>query len=700
MRPAPNDDQVEEGKAWRRLYEADLQDVMLRRQHHMHMPDAQGHRKPLGACKRKDNKDECRHGFPKFHEITEQALVVCPEMAARMRMPVAGRRSAVGSLHGALNHEYLNGCIPAISVGGRDNNDIKLPYRFPITAGSHSSLCSANCVDSTRLSDMVQAIEASQDATIGYCFDYATKRQPVGVYECREWMKGHNNLAQSLQKEEVRYAALRHTQRVISDCFAKGIVRGAPEVVNLSDHAANAKVTSAELIASSDYATFAGGAFLHAVEHGHTVAGAKIAKGLVHVSNQAIDEPVQIKKLGVCYGIRGDDPELKYLSPYEFVRYWQVVRCASHPGDSDSQVKVFPQNEVAGDIAHCWVMKRRHMPIVPVFQGCPMPKNRQRLQNRNGMLMMAYFHPWTLCEEFSCEEVPHVSTLGVPSGCEIADFSTACAEWLNGRILSQEMQHVVQGFMSVSRVRPRDPDAEGDHSENQVSDEECFVSPEDLTEALLTKAGGRSGKEGKSGDSHNANAVAGISLVQQLWSRSNGPARRSHKTVALPLSSLSTKEVIDALRKLKTGESAGRSSGSTRVKYAEARMSKLPAKGTTDRWICKRASELSDDQRGLLQRIADRCYQEADDDAAGRCSSSEPLRWLLHGKPGTGKSHVLRCIIAFFEECLHWKKRSIQLCVAALQAVTAAAVGGDTLHHTASINPFFFKTQTIQLLTL
>ena len=191
MRPAPNDDQVEEGKAWRRLYEADLQDVMLRRQHHMHMPDAQGHRKPLGACKRKDNKDECRHGFPKFHEITEQALVVCPEMAARMRMPVAGRRSAVGSLHGALNHEYLNGCIPAISVGARDNNDIKLPYRFPITAGSHSSLCSANCVDSTRLSDMVQAIEASQDTTIGYCFDYATKRQPVGVYECREWMKGH-----------------------------------------------------------------------------------------------------------------------------------------------------------------------------------------------------------------------------------------------------------------------------------------------------------------------------------------------------------------------------------------------------------------------------------------------------------------------------------------------------------------------------
>ena len=87
-------------------------------------------------------------------------------------------------------------------------------------------------------------------------------------------MKGHKQLAQILQHEEVRYAALRHTQRVVSDCFAKGIVRGAVDVVNLPDHADSAKVTSAELIASCDYATFAGGAFLHAVEHGHTVAGA------------------------------------------------------------------------------------------------------------------------------------------------------------------------------------------------------------------------------------------------------------------------------------------------------------------------------------------------------------------------------------------------------------------------------------------
>ena len=131
-------------------------------------------------------------------------------------------------------------------------------------------------------------------------------------------------------KEDVRYAALRHTQRIVSECFAKGLTRGAGEAVNLADHAVRATVTAAELVVTSCHTTFAGGAFLHAVEHGHSSAGTKLAKGLVHVIAVPMEEPVQIKKIGICYGVCGTDPEVKYLSPYEFVRYWKVVRCASH----------------------------------------------------------------------------------------------------------------------------------------------------------------------------------------------------------------------------------------------------------------------------------------------------------------------------------------------------------------------------------
>ena len=685
--PAPSDTLLEEGKSWLQQYNMDLQEVMLRRQHHIHIPDHNGHKRPLGACKRKDKPNECKHGFPLHHQLTDRPLVMCQGIANRMRLPVSGKRSAIGMLHGALNHEYLNGCIPALSVGARDNNDIKVPYRFPVTASTHSSLCKSDCIATARLGDMVKAIGASQNATIGYTFDYATKRQPIGVYECREWMKDHKSLAQRLKTEDVRYAALRHTQRIVSDCYAKGLVRGAGEVVNLADHADKAKVTSAELVATSNYATFAGGAFLHAVEHGHNPAGSKLAKGLVHVSGAPTEEPVQIKKLGICYGVRGNDPELKYLSPYEFVRHWEVIRC---PASLDVEIpycRMFPKSNLIGDISSHWIMRRRREPIIPVFQGCPMPKQRDRFQERNAMIMMSYFHPWTLCQEFQSQHVPHVSMLGMPKDCERVQFTRACAEWMDGGILSSEMRNVVQGFMAVTQVRPRDPDAEGDNSDNQMSDEECFVSKEELAEALVTKIGGRAGKNGKDGDSHHSNAQTGISMVQQLWSSSNVAAKRKHKAVALPLSTLNTKEVVDSVRKLRAGDIAARDGSSARVKHAEARISKLPSKHAASLWISTKAKDLSDEQRGLLQRIADRCFQEDDDDAAGRASSSVPLRWLMHGKPGTGKSHVLRCVISFFEECLHWKK-GVQFCVAALQAVTAAAVGGDTLHHTAAISPW------------
>ena len=147
------------------------------------------------------------------------------------------------------------------------------------------------------------------------------------------------------------------------------------------------------------------------------------------------------------------------------------------------------------------------------------------------------------------------------------------------------------------------------------------------------------------------------------------------------------------MRKLKAGETTVCGGASARVKLAEARTTNLPSKPTASRWVNTKAKELSREQRGLLQRIVDRCYQEAEDDAAGRASASVPLRWLLHGKPGTGKSHVLRCIISFFKECLRWQQ-GVQFCVAALQAVTAAAVGGDTLHHTAAINPFFHNVDS------
>ena len=66
---------------------------------------------------------------------------------------------------------------------------------------------------------------------------------------------------------------------------------------------------------------------------------------------------------------------------------------------------------------------------------------------------------------------------------------------------------------------------------------------------------------------------------------------------------------------------------------------------------------------------------------------SDPLMHLMHGRPGVGKSHVLKEIRKFFEQIMKWTI-GVEFNIVALQAVMATALGGETLHHVAGINPF------------
>ncbi|CAK9115108.1 unnamed protein product [Durusdinium trenchii] len=64
----------------------------------------------------------------------------------------------------------------------------------------------------------------------------------------------------------------------------------------------------------------------------------------------------------------------------------------------------------------------------------------------------------------------------------------------------------------------------------------------------------------------------------------------------------------------------------------------------------------------------------------------EPLRWAVHGGPGTGKSYVLNLIRQqLFEDILQWKQGD-QFQVVTLQAVMANDLNGDTIHHAFGLN--------------
>ena len=86
-------------------------------------------------------------------------------------------------------------------------------------------------------------------------------------------------------------------------------------------------------------------------------------------------------------------------------------------------------------------------------------------------------------------------------------------------------------------------------------------------------------------------------------------------------------------------------------------------------------------QHEFLELVVDRVlveHQLIEPEASIR-KSSEPLVWLLHGSPGTGKSHELPFLRELFEDFLGYRQ-GIDYQITAFQAVNAADILGETIH--------------------
>ena len=75
-------------------------------------------------------------------------------------------------------------------------------------------------------------------------------------------------------------------------------------------------------------------------------------------------------------------------------------------------------------------------------------------------------------------------------------------------------------------------------------------------------------------------------------------------------------------------------------------------------------------------------------------AQKEPKRWLLHGKPGTGKTHTVKHSCKCFEEAAGFQAGA-HYKVIALQATMAAQVEGDTIHHALHIRKGGFSQRAM-----
>ena len=115
-----------------------------------------------------------------------------------------------------------------------------------------------------------------------------------------------------------------------------------------------------------------------------------------------------------------------------------------------------------------------------------------------------------------------------------------------------------------------------------------------------------------------------------------------------------------------------------------------------DDWLEDARSKVNAQQFEFLALVTDRLKVEFELIKPGeslRQKGSEPLRYLLHGPPGTGKSHVSILVQELFERVGMTKGIDYQFM--AFQATNAVDLDGDTIHHAVglNINPRSFEKQ-------
>ena len=106
-----------------------------------------------------------------------------------------------------------------------------------------------------------------------------------------------------------------------------------------------------------------------------------------------------------------------------------------------------------------------------------------------------------------------------------------------------------------------------------------------------------------------------------------------------------------------------------------------------DDWLDGTRSRVNSKQFDMIQLVADRLKVELgllDPEESMREEGLEPLRYLLHGPPGTGKSHAVKLLTELFEVAGY--KKGIDYEFVAFQATNAVDLAGKTIHDAIGLN--------------
>ncbi|CAJ1341859.1 unnamed protein product, partial [Effrenium voratum] len=645
---------------WTRRYLAeDVEQLQRRKQHHVHLPAGPGgERRPLAHCRDPKDPTRCKSGFPRDSQlILGRTALVCRGLAEQLDLPVKGKRSSLGLQWGPVNDPNLNGNHPALLAALRCNGDLQVPYRFPVTKETHDdALCQEEaCVGDGDVKLLVREAQRTQAAQAGYGCDYMNKRLPIAVQELKEWQRGHRELGEDLKDKPAGYVGARVAKRLTTDCYARGVCRGAVECANLTTRQAGNDPTAAESIKTAPIHSISlqfGLQLLEAAAAGEAWP-AEPRQLRTDVRPAAQRGRVVSCPFWTFYGARGRAAEVRELCAFEFARHF-LFKLAKRPFALE-QLSERRDEGFHASLTRAGAAKLGGNPKAVLLPGADYEIHE---------------------EGFPAEEVKQFAL----NFCFV--------------------------YCLPRELRPEQDLQE--NSDNEVQDEGVRFDEADLEAARATHVRG-AGKLGSENfdeqDSEQEDEAAAtrlcvmtkqmFDLSRSAWRRSGARASPGQGAPAGPPRAQSEQLDHNAL------------AWAARASRSKSRLPSFPGVGQAGRdpeaqplgppvtadalldWLGSERvrSGLNSKQWELLRVVVERVLVELElvpPDHEIALRRAEPLAWLLHGPPGTGKSHVLKFLRELFEEQLGYTQ-GIDFEVAAFQAVNAADIRGRTLHNACGL---------------
>ena len=451
-----------DGKKFLREYTQDVQYVFSRVQHHVHKPTKQGFM-PLKACRSKHTKKTnfCKADFPKHHLCTEKPLLICRGLARRFALKTSGRRNSFGCILGKRRCGWQSGTARSLAVVFRSNTHTFPNYRAPVIPETHevgeckSKKCAEHVAQHSDTKTISKLAQRAQREATGYFCGYTFKKQPVGRRFLRGAAESLNYLTASMEGKTDGQRWHRITHRILTDFQHRCMTRTAPEEWNLAANWHEKDARNAEFLRTYMSIQFPGGQLVRRLraeeEHERQREVRKVLpkKKLGEHSN----DPVKLHHFEDSYGFRGNNRNVYYLSPWEFLMLWEVLPLPKpgprteegsrgdaekttpsevpltlpveqppsdnaddtaqydvNPAAESDDVLFFPELPVGPQLRRHWYMRRRHRPMVPAPTSTPMP-DKEVDQEGKARLFSLYMRPWVLDHRFASSRVPHLCNL-------------------------------------------------------------------------------------------------------------------------------------------------------------------------------------------------------------------------------------------------------------------------------------------------